>query len=120
MAVVGESCGSSSSSSQVGKEKGAAQRQRGRVREHAPTSEAITLVQSIIEKVKDMPPLSRQERETLEDWVIQRDRKTNRISTSELELLARMSARQLNRLNKRKLRLEDRELLQAMEMLKRG
>lgn len=90
------------------------------MRKEAPTSDTITLVQSFIEQVKDMPPLSRQERESIEDWVIHRDRKTNRVSQPEWELLARMSARQLNRLNKRKLMLADRELLKAMEMLKRA
>lgn len=66
-----------------------------------------------------MPPLSKHERESIEDWVIHRDRKTNPISQPEWELLARMSARQLNRLNKRKLMKADRELLSTMEIVKR-
>lgn len=89
------------------------------MRKRAPSSEVIALVQSVLEKVKGMPKLSLEERETLEDWVNHRDRKTNRLSTTDLEFLARMSARQLNRLNKRRLMLEDREILQAMEMLKK-
>lgn len=91
-----------------------------RLRKIPPSSSLISIVEGILERVKDKPKVSSDERQALEDLVAHRDRKTTRLTPSDLECIARLSARQMNRLNKRRLMSEDREIIQAMEMLKRA
>ena len=84
----------------------------------SPTTKANVI--SILERVEGKPKLSSEERQVLEEWVGHRDRRTSRLSPSDLEWVAQLSARQLGRLNKRRLMPEDREILHAMEALKRA
>ena len=73
---------------------------------------------ALLDEVSGWPPVPIEERQTLEEGL--RSMHQRYLSTSELQAVARLSYRQLRRLNKRKLMLSDRELVRALMVLKKA
>lgn len=73
---------------------------------------------ALLDEVSAWPPLPTEERHALEEEV--RSMKKRYLTTSELQTLAQFSYRQLRRLNKRKLMLPDREIVESLVLLKKA